>query len=385
MSWHLQPQDDTVEIEVAAAKAATEIIQDIPNRQQMLMHLLEASFYGRYAVQLAPEWDYSKGWRRLKIRDHAPVHGDKLVFKFSGEAGILVHAAYEGPTLLTDRGRAHMLTPEERESMIIHHFEPEDTDFMESEQASARFGVGIRGRIYWLWWQRQQVLSWLMDYLERVGAGGFTIYYYEAGNPKSQDEVREAAEKQFRNNAILFPRFMNGMTGGPGVERVEAGNGGAALLQQLVTGYYDQILRQYILGQTLSYTTGTTGLGSQVADLHATTLTRIIKYDAVCLQETLTRDLVTLIYRYTFPGVPVARWIFDVDKPNSSDFLAAAKAFYEMGGDLDMDELRSVLGLAKPKPGAAILSKLQSMQPAAVGPMPQGVPMTPDAGAGPVP
>lgn len=222
LSWHLETPDDSDPQQAAAVEGLTEIINEIPRFQQLKMHLLEALWYGRYGVQLAYQWDFSRGSRRLVVRDHWPINGDKLVFRFSGAAGVLVHMLYPGEWMLTDRGRAHFFDEAEREAVIIHKHEPEDADFYEGEMAGALHGVGVRSRIYWLWYLRSQVSAWMMDYLERVGAGGLTIYYYEAGNAQSMTEVKTAAQEQFRNNAILFPRYREGKDAGPGVQRIEA-------------------------------------------------------------------------------------------------------------------------------------------------------------------
>jgi len=376
LAWHLESIDDTDQRQVQLADAITDSIKAIPSLQTLLMQLLEAIWFGRYAVQMTYAWDFVGGKRRLTVRSHEPIHGDKLVFRFSGQAGVLVHATFPGDWQVTDRGRAHFFTPEEREQLVIHHHEPEDADFFEPELAGGRFGVGIRSRIYWLWWLKSQVFAYLMDYLERVGAGGFTIYYYESGNAASLEEVQDAAEKQLRNNVILFPRYRDNTTGGPGVQRIEPGTAGASLLGNLVGNYFDSVIRRYILGQELSSSAKATGLGSGLADLHADTFSRIVKYDATALQETLTRDLVAVLARYTAPGVPPPRFVFDVDKPNAVEVLEAARAFYEMGGEIDADELRGVLGLAKPEPGHAVLSKLPNVSPAGIGALPTGVPMS---------
>ena len=94
-----------------------------------------------------------------------------------------------------------------------------------------------------------------------------------------------------------------------------------------------------------------------MAELHADTLNKIITYDARNMQETLTRDFVKVISRHIDPGRRCPKWIFDVDKPNASEYIEAASRFFEMGGDLDEDTTRSVLGLPKPKPGVPVLSK----------------------------
>ena len=377
LSWHLEAQDDTDPKQVESVKDLTQIIESIPNFQQYRMHLQEAVWYGRYGVQNSFSFCFDSGHRQMVVENYKPMNGDKLVFRFSGQVGILIHSTFKDDnTSITDRGRAHFFTPEEREQVVIHKHEPEDADFWEGDMAGAIFGVGIRSRIYWLWWLRSQVTAFLMDYLERVGAGGFTIYYYEAGNQNSLTEVKTAAETQWRNNTILFPRYRDGSTGGPGIDRIEASQAGAALLSTLITEYFDTVIRRYILGQTLSSESGATGLGSGVAEFQEDTLSRIIKYDAINLQETLTHDLVKVLAKYNHPGVPAPKFVFDVDKPNAAETLHAAKDFYEMGGQVDEDELRSVLGLSKPQPGHNILAKLPSVSPTGVGALPTGVPMS---------
>ena len=375
LAWHLEPLNDQDTRQQDAVSVLTDVINRTPRWQQFKMHLLEALWFGRYGVIPTFRWDYTTGHKQLIVADHVPLNGDKMVFKWSGEVGVLVHATYQGNYVITDRGRAHFLTPEEREQLVLHEFEPEDADFFEGDLAGGIHGVGIRGRVYWMWWLRTQVLTWMMDYLERVGAGGFTIYYYEAGNDQSLTEVTNAAQTQITNNVILFPRYKDGTTGGPGIERIEPSNSGVNLLISLITQYFDLTIRRYILGESISSESEGINVGNGMAELDAATFGRRIKYDAISLQETLTRDFLTVLAKYNTPGVPTPRFVFDVDKPNAQEVLEAAQIFYGMGGSLDEDELRSILGLAAPEEGHNVLSQLGSVQPAGIGAMPTGVPM----------
>jgi hypothetical protein len=356
LSWHLEPEDPLDSNQAVAADGLTQAINQIPYRQQYRRQLLEALWYGRYANQCIFEWNFSKGYRRLMVRRHIPVNGDKLVFRFSGQVGILVHPTWEGATSLTDRGRAHFFTPREREALTLHMFEPEDADFFEGEMAGSIYGTGIRGRIYWFWLLRTYVLAWLMDYLERVGAGGFTVYYYEHGSDASYKEVKARAEEQFRHNTVLMPRYRDNTTGGPGIDRIEANNAGAQLLQALITGYFDDNIRLYILGQNLSSGTAPTGLGSGVADLHAGTFARRVKYDSIDLCNSESYDLVKILNKYTYAGNPSPLMVPDVDLPNADEVMESALLYYNMGGQVDADAVRAVLGLPRPGPGHAILS-----------------------------
>ncbi len=386
LEWHIQPDDPN---DIEQAKVADVIqrgIKRTPHLQSMLMSMLEAVWYGRAGVQIAYQWDWIDGMKVCRPRQWWPVNGDKLVFKFDGSPGILVHYNFQGDWTPTERGRAHFFTPQERPSLLIHHFEREDADFYEGELASGMFGVGIRSRVYWYWYLKSQTMQYIMDYIERVGAGGLTIYYYEAGNPKSLEEVRSAAENQFKSNAILFPRprDASGSGGAPGIDRFEPSQSGVQLIQGLVTTYWDDVMRKLIMGQDLTATAEPTGLGSGVAALHGQTFSRIISYDAISLAESLSSDLVRPMQIFMGKGhLPPFKFVFEVDAPNTQTILGAAQAFYSMGGSIDEESLRDALGLASPEPGKPILSQQQMMSPQSAGTIPSGVPMSGPPGPDP--
>jgi len=375
LDWTIEPLDEANPVEAAAAVKIKNIIRRTPNFQQFKRCLLEALFYGRYGLQLLYEWNFDTGEREMIIRDWSPVNGDKIVFKFSGQPGILVNAGfYGGTTEATGRGLAHFFTPEEQETFLWHEFEPEDCDFYDGLQAGSVHGVGFRGRLYWFWWLRNNLTTILMDFLQKVG-NGFTVFYYEQGNEQSKLDVKAAAESQIGNNVFLFPRNRDGATpyAGAGVERREVSMSGAEVFIQLFN-LLNSLLRGYIMGETLTTDTAATGLGSGVAEAHESTAERRTKYDAVDLDETLQK-LVNVLYRYNCPGVPPGRFHHAVDKPNVAEFMQAAQFAYEMGMALDEDDTREKLGLPKPEEGHSVISKVAPMQPAAVNQIPQGTPM----------
>jgi hypothetical protein len=364
LSWHLEAENEADPGEADHAKKCREAIERTPNLQQLLMYLLDAVWYGRHGASLVYDWDFTAGYRRAVVRQHFPINGDKLVFRYTGEVGVLVGGKYSGSWIPTDRGRAHICTPEERQLLVVHEHEREDADFQAPEMAGRVHGVGVRDRLYWFLYMKQRVLAWMMSFLERVGKGGTWVFYFESGNDASLAEVTKFAQQANNNTAFLFPRYADGKSG-PGVERLEPVLAGADMLYRLVTEYFDVVIRRLILGQSLSAEAGGTGLGSGVASFHEETLNRILKYDARNLQETLTRDFVSVISRHIDPARCTPKWVFEVDKPNSAEHLEAAGRFFEMGGILDEDNLRSVLGLPKPKPGSKTLSRAQSALEAA--------------------
>jgi phage gp29-like protein len=114
----------------------------------------------------------------------------------------------------------------------------------------------------------------------------------------------------------------------------------------------------------------TSGEADTLGDTHS----RMVRYDANNLAETITHEIVSVLQKYNFPGMPQMKFVFDIDKPNAKDTLEAAQAFYNMGGTLDEDELRAILGLSRPQPGHAILAQNMPLNPSTMGSQPTGVP-----------
>lgn len=371
LAHHLKPRDDTDPQQLYAAANVQGIIEDIPYLHWLKLQQSEAVWYGRYGNQLLFRNDFSMGYKRVCVRDHRPINGDKLVFKWSGDVGVLVHPLYGGDTQISDRGLVHFFTPEERQTVIIHHFEPEDADYYDFEMAGAVEGVGVRSRLYYFWYLKQMILKYLLDYMQRVGLG-IDAFFYDAGNPASLAEMRMAAQNTMGSLRLLLPRGKDGT--GPGYTHFEPSHTGAQMFIEFLSGYFDMIIRRYILGQSLTTEAGATGMGSGVAEAHQATQETLVSYDATALAETLTEQLVKPLYRLNHPGVPNARWEFDVEKPNVGEVMGAAQALYEMGVPIDADSLRSITGVEKPRPGSEIASKLQQSQASTVG-VPSGVPV----------
>jgi len=375
LSWHIDPADDTDPLELELSEIVTEIVKEIPRWQQLVRVLDEAIFYGRYGVQLA--WDTSliHGVSVPTVRDWVPVNGDKLRFRYDGTVGILVHALYPGSREVTDHGLCHFLSPEEREGLIVHEFEPEDADFSQAQFAGQVHGVGLRSRLYWPWYFKKSITGLLFDYLQRFSQG-LTLWKYPAHNPQARLEAEKAAAQSTTNPHVFIPVWNLGQKDEIGVERLEVGTASPQLLQALVTDYYDGIFRLTILGQELSSTTAPTGLGSGVATAHMETLSRVIKYDATDLSETINRDLVRPIYRRIAPGVRAGKFVFEVDEPNAQEVIANAEILKnEFQAAVDVDHLMDVAKLPAPKGGSQVASQIAPMQPAAVGGVPQGVPI----------
>lgn len=381
LDWHLEPDDQKNSDQKDLCRKIEKILRRMRRFTEYRRCLLEAIWYGRAGIQHSWNWNNIGGkmrlmpWPSVKTQEDLgwmPIHGDKLVFRFDdgtfdhipGQVGIRVGARF-GPIDRimsetwaqriepTDRGPAYFLTQYERDMLAIHKHMIEDGAYEDGIDAGTVHGVGIRSRIYWLWNQKQQMLAFLVEYLER-SAGGIEIWYYPMGNKGALAAVESAAKSRIANqhNIAFVPRPIGEDGQAYGCEFIEPGMQGIEMLKDILISYFGHLIKRYILGQILSSESDATGLGSGVADLHLDTLLQIIRYDATNLEETITHELVRRIKDWNWPsarGVDI-RFKIDTESPDVESKLEAWARAYEMGCKLRARDVMDLVGASMPDP-----------------------------------
>ena len=400
LGWHIEPDDEKDPAQKWLCEEITDILRAIPRFTQLRECLMDALWYGKYAVQFRYRWKPMRGGRRVVIDRWLPVNGDKLVFRYDDgtgdfhedQLGIRVGAGFTtGDNVAkrwqverlnkvepTDYGLAYFLEPWERKLLAVHKHMIEDGEYEEPRNAGRIHGVGIRSRIYWLWYQRQECLAWLMEFLER-SAFGIEIWYYPWGSAKAREETRVAAEERIGQgrNIILVPKPMGEEGMSYGVERIEPGMQGAEILKDILQDYFGHAVKRYILGQTLTTEADSTGLGSNLATIHLDTYLQIVKYDATNLEETLTEELVKPLIEFNFPkfaNVPI-RFAIETESPDVQGKLEAWRQAYEMGCRLRESDVMDLIGAMMPEADENALENpqhTQAKQQAAMGAMGMG-------------
>jgi hypothetical protein len=387
LDYAVEARDEEDQEEQALAEEIGQAIEGWEDFQAARLWLLEDMYYGKSAIDMAWGWcpyQLRKGKRRPVVREWKPVLGDKLILNWDGSWSVMVNMSqYEGDTQMTDGyGPAHRLTEIERESFCISVHEPEDPDYQMAEQGGRFGGVGLRSRLWHLWWIKTNLYAIGIDFLQMAGAG-IIVYWYELGNDESLQEVKRAAENQVGSNVLLMPRHANPNFRAPDITRFEPGVGGQQLLQSLIGGYLDSIIRRTILLQSTASEVGDLQLGGAAADVLESSGGRVIKYDAIRNQACINRDIVQPMARAINPRVQPPRFRYTIEKPDAGAMMQFAQGLYEMGYGIEGDSLARVGGISPPRPGKTILSKNVPMQPQAVTGLPSGTPVaTP---AGPVP
>lgn len=386
LNWHLEPEDTKSPLQKKLCEDLTSTILRIPRFTQFRDVLQHAIWFGRYAIQNRYQWRDVGGISRCLPTAWKPVNGDKLVFRIDDgshdpdQVGIRVGQTVklvdpygqERSTELTDRGMAYFLEPWERKLLCLHRHMIEDGEFESPENADRINGVGIRSRIYWEWFQKQELLGFLMEYLER-SAFGIEIWYYPMGNDNALEATRKAASERIGEgrNIILVGKPLGEDGAAYGVDRIEPGLGGVEALKDILDKYYGHRIKRYILGQTLTSEADATGLGSGLAELHLGTYLDIIKYDATNLEETLTTDLVEIIKNWNHPeasGVHV-RFVIETESQDSEKKLQAFKSAYDMGCRLKESDIMEAIGASIPTENDRVLQNQSAGQPPGMGSM----------------
>lgn len=388
LRWHLEVDDERDVQQVAVRDALTTVLRTTSHRQKLIKYLTrETIWYGHSGSQLTtkprmlrlPDPENPRGDRRPMevpvVTYHEPVNGDSFVFEWDGTPCILVNTARSNELprsaiIRTDWGLAVSLRGTYRSQFIVHKNEPIAADFFDGDQAGAIHGVGIRSFLYWLDWLRKELIGFILDLGERMGRG-IRIWYYEASNPESERQVKKAAQTQTDRTNILVPRTKNaqGKTA-EGLDLVDSSTAAQTLLLDVLKHWEGQIER-FIIGQTGSSRSDSSGMGTHDTSMMDDTKHDIIVDDATNLEDTLTEDWVRPLQIRIFPklaDIPV-RWVFEIDRPDPDQVMAAAERAFGMGVKFDENSVRSITGLPAPKDGDPIISAealaktQQAMQP----------------------
>lgn len=376
LPWHVEVEDPDHPFQKSISETVGRIIGAIPRLRTMFLILLEAIFYGRYGAQVIYGTKKVAGNRWNLPVGHIPVNGDKFRYKHDMTPGIALRsgvqfdksrdataflnafAPYVQNSML---GQALFLETEFlRDRFVIHQFEPFDTDYLfELEEAQSMFGLGLRSRLYWTWNLRTELLSWVMDALQRVGANGMLYGFYPEGNYSAQREVLNALQMLVKDNISAFPVKTGDNSYKDIIQRIEASPIGYEVMISLIDRL-EGIMRRACLGQDLSSESKPTGIGGGAAKLQGDVRNDYIEYDATSLGETITQDLLNPILKYNkfiYEGgiyygndLPFTmNFKFQVTRENVGEAIQAAGGLYQMGVDLDADDLRRKAGLSPPK------------------------------------
>jgi phage gp29-like protein len=349
------------------AERITKIFESMPRRSDFVRAMHEAVWYGNSACNFVYERDERLG---VAIREWYPFHPDTLAYDQRGNLAMRVGSAYssDGPSAqnIGFDSRVHIFDDRERQSVILHRVFVAAPDFNDPNSSESIYrGVGARDVCWFMWLAKQEILQDAITYAERY-AMGIRVGYYPLGQDAGQAMMETVLANLTNDNSVLLPQS--------GTEKIydidikEPNAGRAQIFLELVNWFSSKI-KEAILGQSLSSEAAGTGLGSGVASLHADTLSRIIRYHADALADSMTTDFVRVVAKMlgASDGEAAAlRFQFAPERPDPKERLEAIEKFVQMGGRVSENEVRDLLGLSLPTEDEQILGA--SPRPANSGP-----------------
>jgi len=404
LQWSVESEDDKDSQLKEAASQLQKVLERTPRFAELRRWLLEAIWYGRAASQHAIGFHRDRfGVRRRVIKKWLPISGDKLLFRYddgSGEfdpdqIGVRVSPGLGREDIIAGRrkleattdGMGYFLEPWERRHWAVHKHMIRDGEFEDPLSAGQVHGVGLRHFLYWVWYQKQEAMAQLAEVLDRTGAG-ITIYYYPVGNQEAKTQVEKVAREQAHTNVLVMP-FDPASTGGDpySIQQIPPNVAGLQALQDIVDGYFGDMITRAILGQTLSSKPSAAGMNTGVSDLQKDSLFHIVRYDAVNLQETITREILLPLRDFNLPKFRNVDFFFKISTKVSApqEELAAIYQAWQMGTKIRVQDLFQKLDMAMPDKddkvvfNPQIVSAIQQVESAPMGGL------APPGGAGPQP
>ena len=356
LEWTVRCVDEENERGNELADRISAIFDAMPRRSDFVRAMHEAVWYGNAACNLVYGPDSRNG---VRVKEWYPFHPDTLTYDQRGNLAMKVGAAYsmDGPSSqnIGFDARVHIFTEMERKSVVLHRVFINAPDFNDPNTSESIYrGVGARDVCWFMWLAKQEILQDAITYAERY-AMGIRVGYY----PLGQDEGRSMMETVLANltndNSVLLPQS--------GTEKIydidikEPNAGRAQVFMELVNWFSGKI-KEAILGQSLSSEAASTGLGSGVANLHADTLSRIIRYHADALADSMTQDFVRVVAKMLGASddeAALLRFEFAPERPDPKERMEAIEKFVAMGGRVSEAEVRDLLGLSQPAEDEQVL------------------------------
>lgn len=200
------------------------------------------------------------------------------------------------------------------------------------------YGTGVGGMLFWpVFFKRNTITFWL-TFADKFGSPTAIGKYPNGAGKPEQNKLLAALRAISQDAGVIVP---DGML----IELLEAERAGSVDTYEKLVRYMDEQMSKAVLGETMSTTASSAGMGSNQATVQNDVRIEVAKDDADELDETLNATLVKWIVEFNIPGAacPKLRSVFD----EPEDQTAAAtrdKTLHEMGWELTEEAVAEKYG-----------------------------------------
>jgi phage gp29-like protein len=340
-NWTVEPADknNTQAVEIATWTQAQ--LDRIPNLDQVLDNMLDATAYGFSVQEMI--FDVSEGQAQLEdIRD-CPQE----LFLFGNR-----YTPQIGPMQFLDSPYAGSGVPVPEEKFLIYTYRG---------RSRIRMGRPMLREVFWPSWFKRNMLRMWAQYAEK-GPGTVVVRYDSADNKEEAIKAAEIARALREEVAVAVPR------------NFEYDKELLTIARALNPDVFEHFFKaqqldivRLILGETLTSFGGEDGKGTQaLGAVHADTLeTRSL---SLCrgMQSVLTRQLLRPLVLWNYgPNAPMPEWHYDIEeKEDLTERLGIDSGLYEMGLPISDAYFRQRYGVPVPEAGETVLSNTSGAAPA---------------------
>lgn len=228
------------------------------------------------------------------------VEGAELVVK-------KVIAREQRRFIFDDEYRLRMLT---LDNLIEGEALPERKFLVHSLGAkdASPYGLGLGTRLFWpALFKRQDLTFWLM-FLDKFGSPTAVGKYPSGSQPGEIKILLDALAAIAQDSGVAIPEGML-------IEFLEAQRTGSTDAYEKMAKYMDDQMSEAVLGETMSTSAKSAGIGSSQAAVHNEVRLELVKADADLLSGTVNGSLVRWITEFNVPGAQPPKVWRKVEEP----------------------------------------------------------------------
>ena len=310
--WKIEPASDA-----SQDKAASDLVQAAFEHlrfNRLCKRLLEATLKGYSVAEVM--WQVRDGkWLPERVIARDPR---RFVFTVDGEIRLLTR---ENPI------DGEELPPRK---FIVHRYGGDD---------DTPYGLGLGNMLFWpVMFKRQGITFWL-TFADKFGSPTALGRYPTSADAREQAKLLAVLQAISQDAGVIIPEGM-------AIELIEASRAGSVDTYEKLVRYMDEQISKAVLGETMSTTAASAGLGSSQADVHNDVRLELAADDADELNETINDTLVRWIVEFNLgAGVGMPRLDRDFSEPEDLNARATRdKTLGELGFEPSDDYILETYG-----------------------------------------
>ena len=239
-----------------------------------------------------------------------------------------------------------------RESMIVGEEMPGRKFVVHRRGADddSPYGTGLGSMLFWpVFFKRNGITFWL-TFADKFGSPTAVGRYPNGAGQPEQKKLLAALGAISQDAGVIVPEGMV-------IELLEAKRSGGIDTYEKLVRYMDEQISKAVLGETMSTTAASTGLGSNQAGVQNDVRLEVAQDDSDELCETLNDTLVRWIVEFNFPSAQPPKVQREFSEPEDTAKLATRdKTLFDMGWEPDEQYIQRTYGegwakKAAPPPG----------------------------------